>query len=274
MAMTCAALVLGFALTGTEATALFLLGDSTSARLYKSALIPLCDGVPDPRTNRTLENVFIYKLHGMVCKPGFTFSRIGFMFHWGVANANYHGGWVSHRTPGDTDNSVSNMMSAMDEFQMRSIEDEKVVFLFLSNIWDATRYTTKLFEQYSLGNFLNDQSTNYERVIRNLQMKLRPKDHLLLQTCHLPMDPRLLTSMTYINDNIRRTSKKMKIDLFDEAKLLEPNCWEYKSPVPGHGCHREHLDDAVHQTPESSRLISSVIELYIRGLPHEFLTVQ
>ena len=122
--------------TSTKKMSIYLLGDSVTEKLYSDGLVPSlhCEE-EDPRATRWTEVVEDYHNdnRGFICTDD-QVTRVGYMFHWGInRDGQYHIGWKKHRSPGDSENSVDNIKSAILEFQNRTAEtDEDVYFIFLS----------------------------------------------------------------------------------------------------------------------------------------------
>ena len=56
---------------------------------------------------------------GYVCDGSSPLHRIGYMSHWGVQGAPYHHTMPTHRTPGDTEDSRTNILNAIKEWHRR-----------------------------------------------------------------------------------------------------------------------------------------------------------
>lgn len=173
---------------GTARTALFLLGDSSSALLYARGLAPLLEcSVNDTAAVLQTELVYKYTTPALVCADG-RVSRIGFAFHWGVAHDKYYYSWVHHKAVGFGNDSVENVLLAADEFLRRSASDDRTVLVFLSNYWDALRLHRHFISTSELRAGLEGYRRNFSAVVSALQAKLNTArgDALVLQTAHAP----------------------------------------------------------------------------------------
>ena len=108
-----------------------------------------CQGKRDSKVKYNCEHTFGYFKYGYECASTSIIDRVGFSFHWGVNPPPYHWHWGSHRSVVerekwknqeivetiDTDNSVTNIMNAVDEFKQRSLSTTPSIYIFLSNLW-------------------------------------------------------------------------------------------------------------------------------------------
>ena len=236
--------------------AVFLVGDSTSQRLYKAGLAPLCAGQSDPLVKKNFEHngcrdplnesSCMYNDHGLLCSKSSPFIRLGYTIHWGVHDQPYHKGWVTHRSLNDTTNSSVNIALAIQEFQRRSQQEGSAVFFFLSNLWDVKRYEDHFFASQAPLTFAKKYRESLVATASAIQLQMRPSDTLVLCTCHLPAPP--LTSFVHIiNEEVRSIAKHHNIPLFDESQIL------------GENCTRSYLKDRIHQTVNASALLAAVI---------------
>ena len=266
-------------------SALYLLGDSTHARLYET-LIGFCKGENDARALRPLEAVRCasrrraetelqltppsssYDFKGRTCSDDAPFSRLGYYLHWGVGEPPYHLSWMSHRIANDTLNSVDNILAAVTEFQHRSVEEARVIFLFVSNLWDVRRYTDHFYATLPVPGMVAQQRADLRAAAMQIQARMRAgQDELLLQTCHLPQDPDIVTYVDALNANALEVARNLSLPLLDEAALVGSwvNRTEDDEGVKA-ACPREYLgwNDGVHQSLESNLLIAAQLELYTR----------
>ena len=253
---------------------LFLLGDSTSRHLYRDALMPLCQGEPDPaaRVRWELNGCTLYKdgteeplpaeTQRLSCKYEDTplrchehspFSRVGYTLHWGVQPPAYFYGWTEHRTlAADTANSTANILSAFTEFQSRA--PEGALFVFLSCQWTVRRYHSYFVHEWSPLHYGRDYRAALRSLLHELRARLRPADTLALSTCHRPDGAYAMLS-DCLNAEIR-TLHMRNVHLFDEAELLDrvgdPRDVEAGLLWPNV---RVYLKDEIHQTPAASARI-------------------
>lgn len=251
----CILLLCLVATSNASRVALFVLGDSTSHRLHVDGLAPFCRGTTDPLAQRWFEmngcknnedpHTCMYDDKPYVCAPEAPFSRIGYTIHWGIQPPPYHNTWTGHRSLGDSENSITNIMDAVAEFQKRSIE-EGGIFILLSNIWNVKRYMDHFFDDDAPGKFKSNFARHAERVVDSLLALMRHNDTLVLTTYHMPMSTYAAYSMM-LNDAFRAIAFNKGIKLFDEAALFDDRCV------------REYLSDEIHQTPEASKTIAQAI---------------
>jgi hypothetical protein len=240
--------------------AIFLLGDSTSERVYR-ALRSFCNGVKDPRAILVFEHNGCTKPNESsnatesctkqdlpyLCGNDSQLSRIGYTIHWGVSPIRpYHHAVGCHRTAADNaTSSVENILLAVGEFQRRA-ENEATTFILVSNAWDTKRYEDYFYDAWTLPQFGHDYETNLRSLITLIKSKLRPSDRLLLSTTHLPI-PKLSTLFHVLNERIRAVAKDLGITLFDSSLVVgEENPSSY-------------LEDHIHQNPEASLKIATAI---------------
>jgi len=111
------------------------------------------------------------------------------MRHWGVGrdDGDYYKNWerLSVKLDTDTNNSVINILEAVEEFKQRSDQDDDVTFILLSNLWDNHRYKFK-YPYVPFNQWIRQYKVNYTTVVAEILVRLRPgKDTLVLQTQHL-----------------------------------------------------------------------------------------
>jgi hypothetical protein len=240
--------------------AIFLLGDSTSERVYR-ALRSFCNGVTDPRAILVFEHNGCTKPTELsnatescskqdlpyYCRNDSQLSRIGYTIHWGVSPIRpYHHAFGCHRTAADNaTSSVDNILLAVGEFQQRA-ENEATTFILVSNAWDTKRYENYFFDAWTLPQFGHDYEINLRSLISLIKGKLRPSDRLILSTTHMPIS-KLSTFFHVLNERMRTVAEDLGITLFDSAILLgEENSLSY-------------LEDHIHQNPDASLKIASAI---------------
>lgn len=238
---------------------LFLLGDSTSRRLYTDALAPSCSGFRDPLATRVFEingcsnnsraSTCIYNEKPLVCSPESPLARIGYTIHWGLSPPPYHVAWSRRRSLGDTDDSVTNILDSVAEFQARS-PHESAVFVLVSNIWTVKRYADHNFNTTSPVGFVAEFEQDAWNAINRIHNVLRPTDALVLSTTHVPYAD-LASFSLMINEAFRRLAHRRGLELFDEAALFDA------------ACAREYLADDIHQTPEASATIASALVRFV-----------
>jgi len=240
--------------------AVFILGDSISYRLYRFGLIPTF--------NCSIEDVFIKRQVDKIEYNGFygdyssnkswkcysdIVSRIGFAFNWGISNndGDYAAAYRDHRSPNDTINSVTNIMNAIEEFQLRSGKDEsEVFFLFSSNLWDVHRYQLNYHSTPDINTWLQQYRKNYSSVVLNIFERMRPIDTLILQTTHyIKSYDQLREPSILLNEQILKISAFFQLSVFDTRVFIEDN-----------DLHLE-LNDNRHQKQEISMLYAKQIGL-------------
>jgi len=241
--------------------AIFLLGDSTSGHLYAEGLIPFFNcGQNDTKANRWLE---VLPLNGLSTSPRICehslVSRIGFAFHWGVSpiKGSYIGPWLEHRTPGDTENSVTNIYMAIDEFQNRSINDDGAVFLFNSNFWDAGRYDSSSPIHLFVSTFFQQ----YTIVVSEIRKRLRQNDKLICVLSHA-VNPIINWKETahFLNLEIMRAAMTLNIPTIRQdliAGFIDHNKKDKD---------KSYLADYHHQNSATNLKIASSINSYIEHL--------
>ena len=207
-----------------------MLGDSISYRIYRFGLVPTFNcTVEDQFITRPVDKVDQFGDYstnkGWKCLSDIV-SRVGFAFNWGVSNVDgdYNIAYLRHRSPGDTNNSVSNIMSAVDEFQARSGDEEEVIFLFSSNLWDVHRHQSVHHNQPDTYTWLQQYRKNYSSVVLQICDKMRPIDKLILQTTHpiKSIDPMRVPS-SLLNDEISKISAFFQLPLFDTRLFIQDN---------------------------------------------------
>lgn len=254
-------LVCNLALTAkADRYAIFLLGDSTSERVYK-ALRSFCNGVTDTRAilffekNGCTKNNESSNATEWCTKPDFPYScwkdsrlsRIGYTIHWGVSPIRpYHHAFSCHRTAADNaTSSVDNILLAIGEFQLRA-EKEAATFILTSNAWDVKRYEDHFYGAWTLPQFENQYETNLRSLVSLIKSKLRPSDRLVLSTTHLPV-PKYATLFHVLNEKLRTVAKDTNTTLFDSSLLL------------GESNPSSYLEDNIHQNPGAALKIATAI---------------
>lgn len=245
-------------------TSIYLLGDSVSERIYIDGLVPVLNcTIADPRINRSVESVENYYMRdkGMLCNSH-NITRIGYMFHWGVSrgDGDYHVGWTKHRTAGDTTNSHTNVLAAIQEFHNRTALDgpeDKVIFILLSSLWDAHRYYFQKSSQYWFTVYLDEYTYDYTSLVMKILAVLRPNDALVLQTQHKtkPWHP-TIPSTALMNIRVKKIAQLFRLPVFDEYELLGENEDVY-------------LTDKHHQNSDFSKLIARNILNHNWTVPHD-----
>jgi len=218
----------------TPKFAIFVLGDSISYRMYRFGIVPSFNcTVEDPFIIRPVEKVDYKGFYGDYTSNkawrclSDTVSRVGFAFNWGISNVDgdYEIAYRNHRSPNDTINSVSNIISAIDEFQARSgKEEEEVFFLFSSNLWDVHRHQSVYHNQPDAYTWLQQYRKNYSSVVLKIFDKMRPIDKLILQTTHhIKFNDPLRELSILLNEEILKISVFFQLSLFDTRKFIEDN---------------------------------------------------
>jgi len=196
---------------------IFFLGDSTHERLFTDGLIPHCNcSIVDPNIKRHTEAIENYyeKNRGRICF-NHNVTRIGYMFHWGVATkGDYARSWSKHRmysgergTPYvDTKDSHKNIELAIYEFQNRSRNDDhEVVFILLSAMWDGYRYNYQYKYRMHFNDHLEEYQLDYSRLLLKILPLMRKKDTLVLQTSHYIKEwDKNIPIMKHFNDKSKR----------------------------------------------------------------------
>ena len=229
-------------------------------RIYEHFLMPICDGAPDTKALWRPEDIEGYWKVGLQChNKSSSVSRMGIMMHWGVANASYHGAWHSHRArlpgtphepfvPGDSNNSVTNIYRAFDEFQHRSNDSGDVpsVYVFTSNFWDVRRYTDHFEDVMTPKQFKEEFETNYRQVIGNLITRLdtRKNDSLVLTVAHLP-GPAYSTYSLYLNQIVRQVASDFHLDIFDQERIAMNTIID-GGYLEGDGIHQKNSTNSVY----------------------------
>lgn len=241
--------------------AVYLIGDSTNARMYIEGLSPHFNcHVEDKEAVKSLEiltdnPVQLSSLPYSCDHP--LVSRIGFAFHWGVSptEGSYAHQWTTHRTPGDSLNSVTNIYTALTEFQNRSRNDEGAIFFFNSNFWDASRFTTL---SDPVREFVSSFKANFTTIVTELKRRLRPHDHLVLVISHAVSRYMTWKEMAhFLNIEIMKVAitlglPTLRSDLI--AGLLD------------HTTEKSYLVDSLHQGSDTSKKIAISIESYVEHI--------
>ena len=213
--------------------AVYILGDSISYRMYRFGLAPTFNcSVEDPYITRPVEKVEYSGIYGdyitnKAWKCSDVISRIGFLFHWGVSNVDgdYCDAYLSHRSPNDTTNSVSNIMSAVKEFQLRSGEDESdIFFIFSSNLWDVHRYQLKYRSTPPIDIWLKQYKKDYSSVVLGILERMRQNDKLILQTTHyIKSNDGMRGPSNLLNEEILKIAGFFNLPVFDPRAFIDDN---------------------------------------------------
>lgn len=151
----------------------------------------------------------------------------------------------------DTNNSVSNILAAVEEFKQRSESDQDVTFILLSNLWDNHRYKIK-YSHLPLDFWLLQYKYNYTALVGEIMVRLRPgKDKLVLQTQH-SVKPDHVTADTIIpmNQIVKSIAGFYNLPIFDEYEILKNYTRNFTS---------SYLQDDIHQNNRYSLLIAQHI---------------
>ena len=241
--------------------AIYLIGDSISYRIYRFGIVPTYNcAEEDTWITRPVEKVLYNGFYGdytdnkaWKCNS-LMVSRVGFAFHWGVFTDPFSA-WATHRSPNDTTSSVQNIMSSIEEFQLRTKNETEVVFLLSSNLWDVYRYES-LQQKESIDKWLQEYRLDYSALVMNITSKLRKKvDTLVLQTTHFVKLGQYRAWSTFINDEIVKIAAFFQIPLFDPRLFVEDN-----------DMHLAPRDNR-HQTNEVSMLYA--IQIGLKNWTHE-----
>lgn len=230
---------------------LYIIGDSTSARLYAFGLAPLlnCSEVDTSAkliTEYVHNDYFSHDHQPLLCSHH-NVKRIGYMIHWGVSNnSDYINNWKTHRFKNDTTNSVENILLALSEFKQRSTNEEGIDLIFLSNFWDAARMEEVLSpKNLPLVVMLNEFHTSYHSVVKLLRSRLNSKDRIFLQTAHLN-NAHYKHLVPFINLEIAQVACETGLSLIRFDLLLGFNTNDY-------------LIDIIHQNNEYSLFLAQKI---------------
>ena len=223
--------------------AIFLLGDSVSQRLFKDGLVPMfnCTEV-DPNIVFTCETTDQYRQDkGRIC-TGLDVSRVGYLIHFGVFESNYHNNWPSHQPYGGTNNSRTNILNAVAEFQHRTNgTEESVLFMFHSGVWDHSRYEQHKQLYNGTEDFLNHFQDAYTSLMLEIRQRLRKQDELVIATMHEV----IVYDVHPMNERAKRVARHLRIPVFDQARILGPNI--------------TYLADQHHQKPAASVMLAKKI---------------
>ena len=77
---------------------------------------------------------------------------------------------MSIRLDTDTNNSVINILEAVEEFKQRSEDDSDVTFILLSNLWDNHRYKFK-YPTVPFNHWLRQYKVNYTAVVAEILVR-------------------------------------------------------------------------------------------------------
>jgi len=137
---------------------------------------------------------------------------------------HYHHQWVNHGATWRTsDDSVAGIFEAFDEFQNRSLNDPKAVFVFLSNFWDAYAYENHKARTIPPYVWLDDYKANYTRIVSGMKRRLRPGvDCLVLQTSHA-VGGQIHTYALMINAVVKEIATELGLPLFPVDEIVR-NC--------------------------------------------------
>ena len=238
------------------ARAVFYLGDSTSEKIYLYGLTSLLNCTTfDPNS---LLDVEANNKTGLMCYPPNSargFMRIGYMRHWGVSreDKDYYRSWerMNKLEDTDTENSIVNIINAVEEFKQRSADDTDVTFIFLSNLWDNHRYKYN-YPNVPFEAWLIQYQHNYTALVAEILIRLRPgKDTLVLQTQHpISSNHTAVSTIVPMNSIVRKIADYFNLPVFDEYHLVEGYSKGFKTP---------YLQDAIHQTNGYSVLLAQHI---------------
>lgn len=123
-------------------TSIFLIGDSIFERIYSYGMITLLNCTDlDSNINIQVEKYDFSWNQGLQCN-GYGVKRIGYTIHWGVNGPPYHRAYKTHKFPGSTIDSRTNILMAVDEFLNRlDYPNEQAIFVYCSALWDIKRAT-------------------------------------------------------------------------------------------------------------------------------------
>lgn len=233
-------LLRSYCLGQQENISVFLLGDSTSERLYVHGLLPQYNcTVIDPRINRNVEAVRGYGYNvnrGMLCDNDAGLVRVGYLIHWGVSriSGDYLSSFGAHRSPDDTDNSITNILNTVREFQQRTSSDHsQVFFVFLSSLWDIQRYNEKIHQKVlnsTTDQFLQNYHRDYTRVIVEILDLLRPRDKLIIQTQHEA--PKIAALIKETNRRATAIAQLFDLPIYDTAAIASTEKKQFLSDGP------------------------------------------
>jgi len=175
--------------TSDAKIAIFVFGDSTSLRTHQIGMTAVFNCSQRDRYVRKVEvdyKQFKDQVYPYICS-GSRVSRIGFMSHWGVRETYYEDETYLNvlRVNGDSLNSINNIMLALKEFQSRSANDSRRMFIFSSNFWDAKYMLQSPY--FSFEKHIDGYARNYSIVVRRLIASIDAGDSLVVQTAHLPI---------------------------------------------------------------------------------------
>lgn len=228
----------------TANKSIFLLGDSVSQRLVQKGFTPLFNCTEaDPKISFTAETSDVYTADkGLLCHEN-NITRVGFTIHFGVFDADYHKHWTTHKAHGSSNNSRTNILQAVHEFQHRTEgTDDTVVFMFHSAAWDMLRYLqhTHLYQNYN--DWLDHYQDKYTTLMEEILKTLRPQDQLVIATMHEMLE----VDIRPLNERAKRVARRLHIPMFDQAALLGPKkAW--------------YLIDGTHQSAYASMIIARSI---------------
>ena len=166
---------------------------------------------------------------------------------------DYYRGWMkmSNSSDTDTDNSIVNIIEAVEEFKRRSADDAAVTFLFLSNLWDNHRYKFK-YPDVPFDDWLLQYQRNYTAVVAEILVRLRPnKDTLVLQTQHLiRKNHPAATTINPMNAVVKKIASFFSVPVFDEDSIMKKYTGNYST---------DYLQDDIHQNIGYSALLAEHI---------------
>jgi hypothetical protein len=162
------------------------------------------------------------------------------MFHWGVSDKDYYvGKWNTHRFEGDTTNSRSNILLAVNEFKMRSaVANLGMDIIFLSNYWDSVRIQSFVEQKNcKLNDMINDFHSNYTSILHSIQSLLNTNDRIFLQTAHI-CHAIFRHYVTFLNIEIIKIAYENNMQVFRSDIILGPHLQMYLEQDQVHQSHQ------------------------------------
>lgn len=237
----------------TLGSAIFVLGDSSSSLFYDYGLsYEFSCFWSDKKSTLRVENVTRPPNHrdrgGLQCADN-KVNRIGSLMHFGVnpIDNDYHY-YIKHYSENGNKivNSVKSIITAFNEFQNRSKDDENVLFVFQTGGWDLGRYKVQYMQNLSFIDWMQEFDRNYTSIVKTLQAKLRPKDTLILETNHLAVFQKQFArkkalgfrvseqviaefnvGIRVMNDIIWKLSGELKLPVFDAFTIYNEMTFNY-----------------------------------------------
>lgn len=204
---------------------LCFIGDSVTMKVYNAILTNSSNKCVHNANPHDIKNDVINAVTH--CNNTHNTGFLTAMRHWGVSRTvgDYWPHWIEDYYGNHSNNSQTNVKRAIWDFQRHCKDPEACVFVFLSSLWDITKFSIIQCNRSShlmntgKRNFLTGYKSNYTELVKSdILPLLRANDHLFIYLMHEPKyNKKFVHDMNRIASEI---AAKFHVPIFDSGIIM------------------------------------------------------